>query len=211
MQLPGRANRLGEPPLDRIDAIVEAVAQALRGQLDRPYAIFGHSLGAVLAAETTRALTAIGEPAPVHLFVSGRRPSHVPDPQPPMSHLDDDAFVAEINRRYGGIAPELLAHADVMALLLPSLRADILALESFGVRRGPIINCPITVFGGTEDRLAPLDHLQAWRDDTQADFRVCQFPGGHFYLDARRTELLAEIARTMDTCLAAPGDAGSAG
>lgn len=211
VQLPGRANRLHEPALDRIEALVDGVAQALHGQLDLPYAFFGHSMGAVLAAETMRALALRGEPPPVHLFVSGRRPSHVPDPNSPLAHLDDTAFVTEINRRYGGIPPELLAHADVMELLLPSLRADIRALERFDVRRGARLDCPITALGGADDLLAPLEHLQAWRDDTSHAFRVRQYPGDHFYLDARRAEVLAEISRTMDACLAAAVDAGRAG
>jgi medium-chain acyl-[acyl-carrier-protein] hydrolase len=147
----------------------------------------------------------------MHLFVSGRRPSHVPDPQPPLSHLDDAGFVAEINRRYGGIPAELLAHADVMALLLPSLRADIRALEDFGVRRGATIACPITALGGHDDPLAPLEHLQAWRDDTDHAFQVRQFPGDHFYLDACRADVLAEISLAMRSCLGAAAPAGRAG
>lgn len=197
VQLPGRANRLKEPAIESVGGMVDGLLPELRAQLDRPYALFGHSMGAVIAAEVAAALLRDGAPAPQHLFLSGRRPPQLPDPRPPLRDLDDAAFVAEINRRYGGIPPELMQHADVLALLLPSLRADIRALETH--QGGPVVPlpCPITALGGTEDGLTSHEHLLAWRDHTQAAFRVRQFPGDHFYLDPRRDEVLAEITAAL--------------
>src|SRR5690606_37522313 len=92
VQLPGRANRLNEPPLQRLGDIVEAVVHAVRPQLDLPYALFGHSMGAVLASEVARALRHAGAPPPSHLFVSGRRPPHWPNPDAPLHGLSDAQF-----------------------------------------------------------------------------------------------------------------------
>jgi surfactin synthase thioesterase subunit len=109
-------------------------------------------------------------------------------------------FVSEINRRYGGIPPEVAELEELMALLLPCLRADIKALEihSPPASRAPLA-CPISVFGGTGDPLTPREHLDAWRSETSGPFRVRGFPGDHFYLQGlgQREALLADIAATM--------------
>lgn len=204
IQLPGRANRLNEPPLDSIPAIVTALVVALRDELDGPFAFFGHSMGAIIASETARALTTQGIASPHHLFVSGRRPPHVPDSWPPMHRLSDAAFVAEINRRYGGIPAEVLEHRDLMELLLPSLRADITALETYQPSPAPSLPCPISALGGIDDPFAPREHLEAWRSETRSAFRVQMFPGGHFYLEPRRDEVLADVVATLSAMLAGP-------
>jgi medium-chain acyl-[acyl-carrier-protein] hydrolase len=208
VQLPGRGDRLRESPLTTVPEIVARLLPALRGELDRPFAFFGHSMGAVVATEAARALVTQGAPAPRHLFVSGRRPPHVADPQPPLAGLDDAAFVAEINRRYGGIPAELLEHADVMALLLPGLRADILALETFNVRHGATLDCPISAYGGAADPLTPHEHLEAWRHVTRGPFRVRRFPGDHFYLEPQRSALLTDIVQSLRWALV-PHDAAA--
>jgi medium-chain acyl-[acyl-carrier-protein] hydrolase len=196
VQLPGRANRLDEPPVDRLGALVDALLPALRAEFDgKPFAFFGHSMGAVLAAELARALRDAGAPGPQQLIVSGRRPPHWPSSEPALHRLADDAFVAEIQRRYGGIPAELLQHADVMALLLPSLRADIAALETHQPPAGRApLDCALSVFGGSDDPLTPREHLDGWRGETRGPFRVRVFPGDHFYLSGRRDALLADLS-----------------
>lgn len=204
VQLPGRGGRLREPLMSNVSAIVDALLPALQPLLDRPFAIFGHSMGAVIGSEFVRALAERGGPLPGHLVVSGRRPAHVPDSQPLLNVLDDDAFVAEVNRRYGGIPAEVLADAEVMALLLPALRADITALETFQPGRRAPLPCPISAYGGHHDHLTPRAHLEAWRDETLASCRVRVFPGDHFYLEAQRSLVLAELSATLAPML---GDA----
>lgn len=205
VQLPGRANRLSEPALASIPALVDALVPALMPHLDLPFAFFGHSMGAVLACEVARALRASGGAVPEHLIVSGRRPPSIPNPDPPLHCLPDDQFVEEIDRRYGGIPVEVLEHDDLMALLLPCLRADVTALETFQPRREPPLDCPISAFGGSEDSLTPRDHLDAWRSETRGVFRVRIFPGDHFYLDPRRAEVLAELSSTLASMLDVAG------
>jgi len=201
VQLPGRANRFRQSPVDRMPALIDAVAEAMLPLLDRPFACFGHSMGAVLAFEVAQRLVAMGHPAPAHLVVSARRPPHVHDGIADLHPLPDDEFVAEIVARYGGIPPELLSDREMLALLLPSLRADVTAIETFRPPRRPPLGCPITALGGARDRLTPRAHLEAWRSETTGVFRARVFPGDHFYLDSHRSELLADLSTLLTPIL----------
>lgn len=197
LQLPGRGHRLSEPPVATIRALVEAIVSAMAPQLDRPFAFFGHSMGAVLAFEVARALRLKGLPQPSRLIVSGRRGPHTPEPSPPLRHLSDAEFVAEINRRYGGIPAEILENDDVLALLLPCLRADIAALETHRPEPEPPLPCPISAFGGSDDPQTPRAQLDAWGAETTGGFEVRIFPGGHFYLEAQRPAVLAHVSAML--------------
>ena len=128
-QLPGRGWRLREAPVRELNTLADQVADAIVARADRPFAVFGHSMGVWLGLEVVRRLEAVGR-SPLLFFASGRQaPSHGCT-QPPMAHLDDDAFVGEVQTRYGGIPPELLTEQELLALLLPALRADIELLEA---------------------------------------------------------------------------------
>jgi medium-chain acyl-[acyl-carrier-protein] hydrolase len=208
IQLPGRESRLREPALTRIDAMVDALMPEIVPLLDRPFALFGHSMGAVVATELAQRIAENTAVVPRHLFVSGRRAPHIPDPDPPLSQLSDAEFVTEINRRFGGIPAEVAADRELLALLLPCLRADIAALESHDPARPTRVACPLTVYGGTQDSRAPRRYLEAWRECAAASFKVRLFEGTHFYLTPRREELLADITETLTAAFdAAPAAA----
>lgn len=197
VQAPGREHRLHERPIASFPGLVEAVVAALEPLRPLPFAFFGHSLGGVLAAEVARALEERGARPPVHLFLSGRRPASAPDPYPPLHGLPDDDFVVALNRRYGGIPPEVMREKELMALLLPGLRADMTALETHRPPPRPPMAIPISALGGSQDPITPREDLEAWRRETSAAFRIRLFPGGHFYLVERRPELLDDLARTL--------------
>ena len=197
VQLPGRTVRLSEPPIASIPGLVDGIVAGIMPYLDLPFVFFGHSMGAILAAEVTRKLASRGLRLPSHLIVSGRRPPHMADPQSPLRNLSDTEFVEEIMRRYGGIPPEILREKDILAMLLPALRADITALETHRPPRRPPLPCPILAFGGSDDALVPRTHLEAWREETTSDFDICIFSGGHFYLEPGKTAVLAKISEFL--------------
>lgn len=203
VQPPGRANRLDEEPLDSFPALVAGLLPCFAELADRPYALFGHSMGAVFAAELAAELAAAGLRTPLHLFLSSRQPPDRPSPVGPLSHLGDAAFVAEIDRRYGAIPREILQAPDVLELLLPALRADIRALEAIEGAGPRKLSTPISAFGGIADPLVPSDLLSGWESWTRGPFRLRLFDGGHFYIDTARAALIGEIAATLGLAVSA--------
>ena len=155
VQLPGRGSRWREAPICTIPALVDAVIPALLPHLRRPFAFFGHSMGAALASEVARSLVSRVSIAPCHLFVSSHRPPQMPSPETDLHTLPDGEFISEIDRRYGGVPGEVLDSTDLLSLLLPMLRADFAALETFRPPRTAALPCSISAFGGDKDRHAP--------------------------------------------------------
>lgn len=205
IQLPGRGGRLREAPIASIPVLTDEITAALGPYLDRPYAFFGHSMGAVLALEVAKAVAKAGKAPPEHVFLSARRPPHLPRLEADLHRLPDAAFLKLLGARYGGVPAEVLQEPDLLALFLPTLRADITALETFAAGDVTPVTCALTAFGGDEDRLVSLDQLRAWRGYTTGPFKVKQFRGGHFYLASVRDELLADIVRALAPPIAADG------
>lgn len=198
VQLPGRENRLREPAYTTFPRLIDATFKALLPYLDAPFALFGHSMGALVAFELTRRLDAEGAPAPLHLFVSGHRAPHMPRRRPSLAHLTDEAFIAEIRARYDGVPTEILRHADLMALLLPCLRADMALIESFEWCEAPALTCPISAYGGSDDPEASEAEIAAWRAHTLNRFTVQLFSGGHFFIRTAQRELFAAVSRELE-------------
>lgn len=197
VQLPGREGRINEPAITRLDALVAAMLPEIIPLLDRPYAFFGHSMGALLCYELTRALRRQGAPAPIALALSGRRAPTVPNPDPPLHVLTDAAFVETMRSRYDGIPQIVLEQPDLMRLLLPTLRRDIEAIETHVFRPEPPLNLPFLLYGGADDRQAPSDSLAAWRALTTGEAPMRQFPGGHFYLQTQQAALLQDLTQSL--------------
>jgi len=194
VQPPGRENRLNEKPFTQVTSLVDALIMALRPELDRPFALFGHSMGAIVAYELAQALTRSGTP-PTHLLVSGRRAPGTPERYPPI-HLapTDDALLRAIQQRYGNLPELLLQDAELKAIYAPLLRADFTLVESYTPSSLTPLPCPITAFGGADDPIATETELFAWHALTQSDFALHLLPGDHFYLQEQSGPLLERIA-----------------
>lgn len=196
VQLPGRETRFSEPALTQFPVAVQTVTNALLPQLDKPFAFFGHSLGGLLAFEVTRQLRRLNAPLPLHLFVSATSAPQTQEPRQEDSKLPDDEFIQTV-RKFGGIPDEVLQHTELLQLLLPTLRADFRLFETYQYVQEPVLDCPITAFGGLDDAETPQDKLAAWDIHTTRAFRLRMFSGDHFYLHAARELLLAEIVRDL--------------
>lgn len=197
VQLPGRGSRFREAPLRRVEDLVPALAEGLAPLLDVPFALFGHSMGAVVAFEVARELRRRGGPAPVLLAVSGHQAPRRPEVEPPFSHLPDAAFLEELRRRYDGIPAEVLAEKELLQLLLPVLRADIQVLETYAYAGEPPLDCPISCLGGEDDPHVSVADLEAWSDETSGGLRVRTFPGGHFFVASARSEVLHALGEDL--------------
>jgi surfactin synthase thioesterase subunit len=191
-QLPGRGWRLREAPASDLVLLARQVAEAIAARADRPFAVFGHSMGAWLGLEVVRSLEAVGR-APLLFFASGRQAPLHGCTQPPMSHLDDEAFVGEVQTRYGGIPAELLAERELLALLLPALRADIELLERHEHAPDAPIRTPIHAVVGDTDPVVSRAEMEAWALETSGDFRLTELRGGHFYFQQDPSALLSLI------------------
>lgn len=198
VQLPGRESRLREPCVTAMPALVEDVAAALEPLLfDRPFALFGHSMGALLAFETARRLARVPGAAPLHLFASARRAPHLPARSRPIADLEEGAFLDEIRKRYDGVPREVLEEPDLLALLLPALRADLALIESYKFEAAAPLECPITVYGGADDLEARDDELSAWRVHTRGTFGLRMFPGSHFFIRSSTAAVTADLSGVL--------------
>lgn len=181
--LPGREARLGEAAFSNVAPLLEALVPALVPHLDKPFVLFGHSMGALVAFELARKLRRESKPLPEHLFVSAREAPDFALTQPPLSHLPDDDFIHALSR-FNGSEQGALQHPELMKLMLPSLRADFALHEQYQYLEEPALECPITAFGGLQDTATEADGLNAWRAFTSGSFTRRMFPGDHFFINS---------------------------
>lgn len=194
VQYPGRATRMREAPHTKLSPILDDIESALTPLLDRPYAFFGHSMGATVAFELARRLQAAGRPLPKHLFLSGRSAPHLPPVKRQIHALSDSEFV-DAMREFNGTPAEILEHRELMEMMLPIIRADFEALETWEYQLSPPFDIPISVFGGIADDGVPLENLDAWTIHTAGRFKRHMFPGDHFFLHQQHAAMLNIIVR----------------
>jgi medium-chain acyl-[acyl-carrier-protein] hydrolase len=203
---PGRERHIGAPPHHSMATLVDALLPALRPRLGPPYALFGHSLGALVAFALALALERENR-GPARLFLSGAVPPHLPRPEPWIYRLDDAGLIRR-TASYGGLPLHLAESAEVLRLVLPALRADIEIAECYSVRAQDQVRCPITAFGGLEDADAPPPLLAEWQALTTGSFGLSLLPGGHFYLTGQRDRLMGLIRSDLGTRNVQAGLAG---
>jgi surfactin synthase thioesterase subunit len=196
VEWPGRGARLDEPLARDACGLAEQLASELvRGSLASHYALFGHSLGALIAFEVAHALLGRGAPLPSLLIVSGAEAPAMRDGGKWKEPLSDDALRDEL-LALRGTPQDVLDNPDIMRSVLPVLRADFLMSGAYSYRRRHPLPCPIHVFGGDQDETR-LEALQAWRSETTSDFGLDMLAGHHFFIHARQPELLALIEAVL--------------
>jgi pyochelin biosynthetic protein PchC len=205
VQYPGREDRFGEPMVDRMDVLVDGICDALAGVLHRPYVLFGHSMGAVVAYETAQELRRRGVAGLRRLIVSGRE-----TPQRrfggDVHRRDDDGLCDEL-MRLGGTPGDVLAEPELRRTVLGYVRNDYQLIETYEPAPAGPLDCPISAFTGSDDPELTVDGAARWAalgQVTGGSPDVEVFPGGHFYLGPQRARVVEAVLHRLDPALVGP-------
>ena len=199
VQPPGRENRLSEAHLPSVAEMAGAAAEALRPYFDKDFAVFGHSLGAIVGFEMLQSLRQSGGPSARQLIVSAHRAPHIPLPHAPTWELPTDQFEQRV-RELNGTPQEVLEHPELRELVLPLVRADFRLDETYSIMSGHTpLDCPIIVIGGTQDKDIPMEHLLEWRKWTTGRFDFRMIEGDHFFIHSASPTLTAVIVDVLRT------------
>ena len=192
VQSPGRGRRLNEPAFTSIQSLIPALARHLAPWFDRPFAFFGHSVGAIVAFELARWLRRARGREPMQLFVSGSAAPQVRETGRATYDLPDVEFRGEL-RRLNGTPAEILDSPEALAVLMPLLRADFELAQVYRHETEPPLDCPITAFGGCDDGDVREEHVRAWGEQTRGRCSVVMLPGDHFFLTTARESLMRAL------------------
>ena len=196
IQYPGRGSRLAEPLSEDVVGVMNACYQDLQPLLREPFAFFGHSMGALVSYEFARRLHREGQPGPFQLFVSGCIAPHERKLSEPTHNLPDPEFIAEL-RNLQGTPAEVLENAELMQLMMPIIRADFKASQTYEYVPGPPLECSVRAFGGLKDETAPREKVEAWSEHTRGSFRAQMLPGDHFFVNTSQSLLTRIIAQEL--------------
>jgi medium-chain acyl-[acyl-carrier-protein] hydrolase len=196
VNLPGRGARLREPAERNMYKLAAQAVDELRPALQGPFALFGHSMGAVLAFEIARTLRAASLPLPAFLFVSGAKAP--PDwTEREITHtLPEADFIVHV-RELNGTPPEIFEHPELLDIILPVLRADFATCETYRYRPSPPLECPIVALGGSNDDRVPPGALNAWGHQTASSFRAHVVTGGHFFVHQAEDAVLDIVSSAL--------------
>ncbi|MDT3443223.1 thioesterase II family protein [Pseudofrankia sp. BMG5.37] len=191
VQYPGRQFRRAEKCIEDIGEMADRICDSLARHADRPMALFGHSMGAVLAFEVALRLERATPDTVIHVFASARSAPSVHGGEA-IHERDDEALLAHL-RQLGGTQLKLLGDTELLPLILPALRSDYRAVDRYRHRAGERLRCAVTALTGDADPAVSVDAARGWRDHTQGSFDLCVLPGGHFYLDSQSAAVVEVI------------------
>ena len=195
IQLPGRESRLGEPAYTRLVPLVEALADSIYPYLDRPFAFFCHSMGALICFELARQLRRTHDRHPIRLCLGAFRAPQLANPNIKIYHLPPEVF--KVVLRADGIPDKVIQNEELMQAMMPIIRADYELCDTYIYREEPPLECPFSIFGGLEDvRISEAD-LEAWRIHSSASTSLSMLPGPHLFVHSAQDLLLKEISQAL--------------
>jgi medium-chain acyl-[acyl-carrier-protein] hydrolase len=182
VHLPGRGTRIAERPFTRLKLLVQNVADVIMREPQRPYVLYGHSLGALISFELTRELRHRRFIPPMWLFLSGCGAPNIPSREAPIFDLPEETFIAEV-RKFNGTPQEMFDDQELRKIFVPVLRADCEMVGTYEYDPQEPLSCPITLYGGLHDQHVSINNLRAWKEHTSASCTVRMFPGDHFFIN----------------------------
>lgn len=200
IQLPGREERFRETPFESMPPLVEALTNALSPYLDRPFAMLGHSMGALISFALAVEWRHRFGICPTHLFVSSCRAPQISQRLTNLHALSDEQFIEQLQHRYGGIPAAILADKEMMSLVLPAMKADMRLVESYRYLGDQQLDCDITCFGGRNDASLQLDELEAWNQVTRERAAIHMFDGGHHLIKSHQSQMAEIVAKQLQAC-----------
>ena len=197
-ELPGRGRRITEAPFADLPTCVQATAKQLMPALQRgPFALFGHSMGALIAFELERLIERELRTSAVLLCVAGSRAPHLVGEGRPVIWNLPKLELIETLRSMNGTPAEILDEPDSIDFLLPLIRTDIRMVDTYRFTAGPPLACPLLAMGGLADRETTAAHIRAWNLHTAGAFSHSMFEGDHFFVRSSRNSVLASLSRRL--------------
>ncbi|WP_191496259.1 thioesterase II family protein [Mycobacterium simulans] len=196
VQLPGREDVASLPLMRDVAAVVEGLLPLIAQEVQAPLALYGHSMGALVAFELAYALENLVANPPLHVFVSGRRAAHLPSSVPTIHHLPDDELATALHVATGSGAAWYQSKS-FRRYALPIIRADLEINEVYSYPPGRKVQCPITAFCGIDDPIAQPSEMRAWSHQTAATFTYRALPGDHIFHQTRRMDVIQHIIDTI--------------
>ncbi|HEX9062848.1 MAG TPA: thioesterase domain-containing protein [Clostridia bacterium] len=197
IELSGRGKRFVEPLYNSILEAIDDIYKIISNDINTPYAIYGHSMGTILAYELVRKIRDFGRNEPLHIFFSGRYPPFVDANEEPLSNLPEDIFLEKVFE-YGGMSREMLESKELIDIFLPILKADHRIIEEYDKNREILkLNCDITVLNGKEDTFVEADNLKRWTECTNKKCTLLEFEGDHFFINNHKEKIVDIINSTL--------------
>jgi len=195
IQLPGRENRINEPTITEMNRLISEIIQAIQSLLDKPYAFFGHSMGAYISFELAREIRRLQLSPPLKLLLSGMRAAHLKDTRTSIANLPDKDLIIALKERYGLQTKEIAM--ELIQLMLPTIRSDINCIENYRYLIEPPLDCPLVTFAGTSDNAVQPSEVEAWRLHTTSSFNLYQISGDHFFIISSRDQVLKYVHKEL--------------
>jgi surfactin synthase thioesterase subunit len=194
VHLPGRTSRIFEESYSSMDDLINELIKIMPCLLDKPYVLFGHSLGSRVAFELVNRFTELNIKLPVHFIASGSGAPSEKCKDKVTYNLSDEEFIGELDR-LGGTPKELLANKELLEICLPSLRGDFQIAETYQFKDKVVFNIPLSILGGSDD--LEYDKLILWEQFFQAPASISIIPGGHFFIDSNAGITLDEVNKIL--------------